>query len=238
MHGNGVEIIVSCEHGGNHIPPDYGQFFHRAGKILASHRGYDPGALALAHDFAAALRCTLFYSTVSRLLVELNRSPGHPQLFSSFVPVEARRELIERYYRPYREGVARAVARAVRRGRRVLHLSCHSFTPRLGGVQRKADVGLLYDPRRGPEAVLCDAWQLRLRRRDARLCVRRNYPYRGWADALVTALRARFGEDRYVGIELEVNQKFPRTNGARWHALRHGLIETFIETQAAIPASA
>ena len=32
------------------------------------------------------------------------------------------------------------------RGRRVIHISSHSFTPELNGKVRRADVGLLYDP--------------------------------------------------------------------------------------------
>ncbi|HVL36273.1 MAG TPA: N-formylglutamate amidohydrolase [Burkholderiales bacterium] len=233
-----VELIVSCEHGGNEVPPPYGEFFLRAQKLLLTHRGYDPGALELAREFAQALGCALFFSTVSRLLVELNRSPGHPQLFSRYVPPEARGELFARYYRPYRDAVERAVAEALGRGRRVVHLSCHSFTPRLAGARRLADVGLLYDPRHPGEAALCGAWQLDLRRREPQLCVRRNYPYRGWADALTTSLRARFGAERYLGIEVEVNQKYPRANGGRWRALRRSLVESFIERRAAGPATA
>jgi hypothetical protein len=39
----------------------------------------------------------------------------------------------------------------------------------------------------------------------AALRVRRNRPYVGWTDGLPTALRARHGATRYVGVELECN---------------------------------
>jgi predicted N-formylglutamate amidohydrolase len=215
---------VTCEHGGNRVPPRYRALFSH--ELLASHRGYDRGALTLAREFAAAFGARLFYSTTSRLLVELNRSPSHRHLFSEPVrtlPAPERGALLERLYRPYRERVETHITRAVRRGARVIHLSCHSFTPVLDGIERNADVGLLYDPRRALETALCAAWQRSL----YGLRVRRNYPYRGTDDGFTTYLRCRFDEACYVGIELEVNQRFPLGNGRRWRALRRHLIETW-----------
>jgi predicted N-formylglutamate amidohydrolase len=223
-------LLISCEHGGNHIPPRYRSAFAGAGRVLASHRGYDPGALELARQFARRLEAPLLYATASRLLVELNRSPGHPQLFSAYsrrLPPALRRELMERYYLPYRSALERRVRFGVRSGRRVVHLSCHSFTPRLAGVIRTADVGLLFDPARAGEAALCTRLAQRLAPTGLR--VRRNYPYRGTGDGLTTYLRRRFPERAYAGIELEVNQKLPKGDRSRWRALRATLVQTFGE---------
>lgn len=41
--------------------------------------------------------------------------------------------------------------------------------------------------------------------------VRFNYPYLGKADGFTTHLRKKF-KDNYIGIELEVNQKFAKNN--------------------------
>ena len=180
----------------------------------------------MARDFARALDATLLHTTVSRLLIELNRSIGHRQGFSSRVPAELHAELLARYYEPYRRRLQQRVAAAVGRGKRVVHLSCHSFTPRLAGVQRRADVGLLYDPRRSSERRLCIAWQ-KVLSREGTLVTKRNYPYRGWGDGLTTDLRKRFSVGDYAGVELEVNQKFPRAGGARWRRLRRSLVESF-----------
>jgi predicted N-formylglutamate amidohydrolase len=198
--------------------------------LLATHCGYDPGALTVARDFAAATGARLFYSTISRLLVELNRPLGHHQIFSARAMRLApalREELIERYYLPYWRAVEGAVEKALRRGRRVLHLSVHSFTPRLAGVRRMTDIGLLFDPRRALEAQFCELWRHALRERAPRLRVRHNYPYRGTADALTTSLREKFAAKPYLGIEIEINQKFPGRNERRWKALRKVLITTF-----------
>jgi len=217
-------LIVSCEHGGNRVPSHFRKLVSKS--LLASHRGYDPGALVVARDFAAATGAPLFYSTISRLLVELNRPPGHP-LVSTM-----RAEVLERYYFPYWRAVEASVDRAVKRGRRVLHLSVHSFTPRLLGVRRTTDIGLLFDPRRRREARFCDRWREALWARAPRLCVRHNDPYHGATDSLVSSLRNKFAADRYLGIALEINQRFPRGDARRWRALRRLLRITLVEVLA------
>jgi predicted N-formylglutamate amidohydrolase len=231
------ELLISCEHGGHGVPRRYRAAFAGAERVLASHRGYDRGALELAREFSRRLHAPLVYSTTTRLLIELNRSLEHPQSFSPYARRLAPRQrlaLIERYYLPYRRAIERQVARGLHRGACVVHISCHSFTPRLRGVVRAADIGLLYDPRRTREATLCTRWQHMLEARNRRLRVRRNYPYRGSADGLTTALRRRFGERSYIGIELEVSQKFPRAAAARWRRLRATIIAAFSDALSAL----
>jgi hypothetical protein len=92
-------LILSCEHGGNRVFSPYGKRFSK--KLLTSHRGYDPGALAVACDFAAVTGAPLFYSTISRLLVELNRPLGHPHVFFLTLPEEEQELLLRRHYFPY-----------------------------------------------------------------------------------------------------------------------------------------
>jgi predicted N-formylglutamate amidohydrolase len=76
-------VIVTCEHGGNHVPPPYRALFRGRERLLASHRGWDPGALTAARELARVLRAPLIFSRVTRLLIDLNRSPGHRALFSA-----------------------------------------------------------------------------------------------------------------------------------------------------------
>ena len=196
-------------------------------RFLETHRGYDPGALALARDLAAATGAPLFYSTVSRLLVELNRPLGHSQVFHLDLSARVREALLRRYYLPYWRGVQSAIRKAVRRGRRVLHLSVHSFTPRLRGALRTTDVGLLLDPRRRAEVAFCRRWREALLEEDPRLRVRYNDPYTGTFPSLVDSLRRTFGERRYVGIQIEVNQRIARGKARRWSVLRRVLARSF-----------
>lgn len=227
-----VTLIVTCEHGGNRIPAEYRPLFRGFEDVLASHRGYDPGALSLARELAVATDAPLVAATVSRLLIELNRSPGHRALYSDRtrdLPQEEKARILARYYEPYRREVEDRVRSLTARRRRVVHISSHSFTPVLHGEVRRTDIGLLYDPRRGPESIFCREWAALLGARIAPLRVRRNYPYRGYADGLTTYLRRQFAQGAYLGIEIEVNQKHPLQGGKAWRMLRREIVRSVVD---------
>jgi predicted N-formylglutamate amidohydrolase len=224
----GLCLLITCEHGGNHVPAAYRPLFANCREALDSHRGYDPGALTMARDLAATFHARLVYATVTRLLVELNRSPGHPRLFSEAtkpLPAAERHQLLMRYYMPYRMQVEKLIVQAMRSGQ-VLHLSSHSFTPVLNGSERRTDIGLLFDPARESEAKLCRAWQDALKQLAPDLVVRRNYPYRGTSDGLTTHLRRRLRDPCYLGVELEINQKHAIGDTHAWRKLRQAVIKS------------
>lgn len=226
--------MITCEHGGNRIPSRYRYLFAGFEALLQTHRGYDAGALAVARELARTLAAPLFVAVTSRLLVDLNRSIGHPRLYSEAVrgaPARVRREILESCYLPYRNEVEADVAAAVARGSRVIHVASHSFTPVLDGAVRNADVGLLYDPARPGEAELCRRWQARLGALAPGLRVRRNYPYAGKSDGFTAYLRRRFPAEVYIGVELEINQKLI-TGGRRWRAARGRVISALREALA------
>ena len=69
-----------------------------------------------------------------------------------------------------------------------------------------------------------DAWDEAVRASAPGLVARRNYPYKGVSDSLVTHLRRRHPDRSYAGIELEVNQKHVGSSG--WRDLVRLLAET------------
>ncbi len=222
-------LLFTCEHGGNRIPAPYRSLFRGYDGILNTHRGYDAGALLMARTLALSFKAPLVSSTISRLLIDLNRSLGHPTIFSEATrgaPATQRAQIIARHYLPYRLRVESLVGKSVAQGRRVVHISAHSFTPELCGKVRNADVGLLYDPRRESEAKLCAAWKKLLAQEVPQLRVRRNYPYAGKGDGLTSHLRRRFPDAAYLGIELEINQQIVNARGRRWTSLRKVLTDT------------
>lgn len=222
-------LLISCEHGGNRIPAPYRSLFDSLHALLNSHRGYDDGALLMAKELAAAFKAPLVTSTISRLLIDLNRSIGHPQLFSAATrgaSAAVREQIVAQVYRPYRTRVERLVRQSLARHRRVIHISSHSFTGELNGKVRHADVGLLYHPARHGESELCARWKASLAALAPGLRVRRNYPYAGRGDGLTSYLRLNFSGDAYVGIELELNQNIVIAAGRRWTVLRHLLIDS------------
>jgi predicted N-formylglutamate amidohydrolase len=211
-------VLVSCEHGGNRVPKELARRFAGAAAVLATHRGYDIGALEVARHFGRRLGVEPHVATTTRLVVDLNRSPQNRNVFSSYTrtltPAQ-RGAALAAYYWPYRTAVEADVANAVAAGERVLHVSAHSFTPELRGEVRNCDVGFLYDPSRAAEVEFAEAWHAALRDAAPQLVLRRNYPYRGVSDALVTHLRRRYGARGYAGMELEVNQKHAGSRGWR-----------------------
>lgn len=230
-------FIITCEHGGNRIPADYRSLFRGRRALLDSHRGHDPGSLVMATALADTFRAPLVASTTSRLLVDLNRSIGHRQLFSEATrgtPGETRAQIVDQHYRPYRARAQHLVEQALARGDRVVHISSHSFTAELDGKVRTTDVGLLYDPSRGGESELCARWKESIATLAPKVRVRRNYPYAGKADGLTTHFRRRFSQNDYLGIELEINQRIVTNAGRPWPALRRALTHA-LRTASAHP---
>lgn len=204
-----VALLLTCEHGGNVVPRRYRSLFRGKDRLLATHRGYDIGARAAARYLQRALGAPLVCATVTRLLVDLNRSAGNPALFPEFtrkLPPAERQQILESYYNPYRKLVTDWISTQIARGDSVLHVSVHSFTPMLNGKRRRVDIGFLYDPSRKREQKLCVEWQARLQACGRGWQVRRNYPYRGVSDGFIPALRRRFPASRYAGVEVEINQ--------------------------------
>jgi len=205
-----MNIIITCEHGGNTVPVRFRTLFNARERLLNSHRGYDRYALPVAKSLAETLGARLFFSMVTRLLVDLNRSPHHPKLFSRIsrqAGPDEKNHIIKQYYLPYRRDVESRIAAAASKGTTTLHISVHSFAPVMNGMTKKADIGLLYDPSRHREKALCVRWQKSLQKTLPALRVRRNYPYPGVADGLVSFLRKEFSSDLYIGVEIELNQK-------------------------------
>lgn len=215
-----MTFIFTCEHGGNHIPRQYAQLFRGHERLLQGHRGWDQGALQLARACARDCNAPLYFSEVSRLLIDLNRSPHHRALYSTPVrglDAAAKQNIHDKYYLPYRQRVEAAILRSRRRP--LLHLSFHSFTPELDGEIRHTDIGLLYDPARALEKEFCLLLKAALQASFPQLRIRRNYPYRGTADGFTTYLRTRFPARAYAGIELEINQGLVQANRHIWRRL-------------------
>ena len=231
-------IVISCEHGGREVTGAFASLFSDRESLLDSHRGWDPGALELGLQMANRLGVPLYAATTTRLLIDLNRSIGHRQLFSEVsrrLSPALRQEIIDQYYRPHRDAVEGAIARHISAGHRVLHIASHSFTPVLDGVKRQADVAWLYDPRRPSEVTFTATWMKDIAQRAPELRLRGNYPYRGWGDGLTNLLRQRYPDEAYVGIELEVNQSFVTRGGPPWDDLRAKLVDSLEQAQQDFP---
>jgi len=224
--------VLSCEHGGRRVPREFKRSFVPPESVLGSHRGHDAGTSELGRHLAKGLGAPLVHHDVTRLLVDANRSRENPERWSKWslaLTPEERARAEREHWAPHRDAVEVAVAERARGGR-VLHVSVHSFTPRRNGVVREVDIGFLYDPSRMLERTVVARWLRALEEHEPRLRLRRNRPYKGTDDGLTTALRQRFADARYAGIELEVSQRFPRAmtpaGQRRWRRLQDSLEES------------
>lgn len=200
--------LLTCEHASYHIPRQFHALFAHERSHLKTHQGYDIGARYYAEAIAQSLSCPVICGHVSRLLVDLNRSLHNPTLFSHItkdLDMKTQQVIIARYYTPFRAKARQIVEQKIREGKRVIHISCHSFSPILGKVERKMDLGILYNPKRSLEKAFSNALRQRLVA-DTSMCIRLNAPYRGVSDGHVSALRKIFSPETYMGIELEISQ--------------------------------
>lgn len=208
-----MKLILTCEHGGNDIPDKYHTYFKNEKAILNSHQGYDLGALNLFKHIKQ-LADDSYFSKTSRLLIELNRSLHHPNLFSKnikYLPRNTKDNIINIFYLPYRNAIESKIKSYIKNNESVIHISIHSFTPMFKNTERHCDIGLLYDSTNKEEKQFCMDLKNILKKLDSNLNIRYNYPYLGKADGFTTYLRKKFPKN-YLGIELEINQKFSNKN--------------------------
>jgi predicted N-formylglutamate amidohydrolase len=204
-----IALLISCEHAVDTVPEQYLSLFSPFNALLTSHRGIDFGALAIAEHLKQQVPCDFFQATNTRLLVDCNRSMNHPACFSEVtrdLPAIEKKQILDIYYWPYRQQVIMAIEKHIKQGSQIWHLSIHSFTPMMNDIVRNADIGLLYDPQRTSERELSWQWKGQIKKMFPEYKIRMNYPYSGVSDGFTSALRKKFTNDEYVGIEVEINQ--------------------------------
>jgi predicted N-formylglutamate amidohydrolase len=223
-----IAVLVTCEHAGRRVPARYRALFAQRQHLLDTHRAWDRGALPIARDLSARLAAPLFAVGVTRLLVDTNRSPDNPRVWSELsraLPAPERDRLFRRVHQPHWCRVERWVAEQVEAGGQAVDLASHTFTPVLDGVERRCDIGVLFDPGRQLEREIAGRLVEELRRRLPELVIRRNAPYRGVDDGVTRGMRRRFPDGGYAGLELEVSQRFVEGPRAEWSRVRAGLVE-------------
>lgn len=215
-------LMLTCEHASNKLPAAFKKAV--PAEVLETHRAYDIGACAVFSKLVKFAKPEFYCEgKFSRLFVDLNRTITNKSAFSDYYgKLEARdkasvakiKAQATAYWMEYREKIKKFVAKnigSLRQAQRpeaaIVHLGIHSFTPVLNGQTRNTDIGILYDPSRPVERKYAQVIKKEINRLYPHMKVRFNYPYKGTSDGLTTTLRKKFGP-RYVGIEIEMNQKF------------------------------
>lgn len=157
--GGGAHMLLVCDHASRVVPKSLNNL-GLAPDIFDRHIGYDIGAAAVTKGLAQRLDAEAVLAGYSRLVIDVNRPPGHPDSIipeNDGVPVpgnqdlssEARRQRVRELFETYHDAVNRALARLWDRGPAPAIFSVHSFSPRFGDKPRPWDIGVLWnrDPR-------------------------------------------------------------------------------------------
>jgi len=207
-------LILTCEHASNRLPAAFKKAV--PAEVLKTHRAYDIGAVQVFRKLVKFAKPEFYCEgKFSRLFVDLNRTITNKSAFSEYLRNnENAKAEATAYWKEYRTTIEKFVdsalkpkTRAAKSAPSVVHLGIHSFTPVLNGKVRNTDIGILYDPTRPQECAYANVIKAEIKRLYPAMKVRFNYPYKGTSDGLTTTLRKKFGP-RYVGIEIEINQKF------------------------------
>ena len=150
----GVALLVA-DHAGRAIPRRLGTL-GLPPAALDLHIAYDIGIAELTRALGRRLDASGVMSRYSRLVIDCNRRLEDPTSIaqeSDGVAVPGNRGLapVERRYRagaifaPYHAAIAALLARRKQQRQPTVFVSMHSFTPRMGGVERPWQLGVLWD---------------------------------------------------------------------------------------------
>ena len=145
-------LLLVCEHASDHIPNELNDL-GVSSETRMSHAVYDIGAREVAFEISRVLNCPLIISNISRIVIDCNRDPFSPSAvpFKSEVhmipgnknitEVEHERR-IQCYYNPFHDLVDEYLNSNPDIDS---FIAIHSFTPVFFGVDRRVDLGVLFD---------------------------------------------------------------------------------------------
>ena len=177
-------MVITCDHASHAVPAALdGLGLDPAD--LRRHIGWDAGAAELARRLSRRFDAPAVLSGYSRLVIDCNRSPGHPESIlaeSDGTPVPGNQGLTPReaerraqaLFHPYHEAVAEVLGRIRSRGETPAYVALHTFTPNMNGMARPWHFGVLWDRDARIARPLIEA----LRKRTG-LLVGDNEPYSG-----------------------------------------------------------
>lgn len=203
-----LSVLVSAEHASNYIPDELLECFTSANCNLQSNESYDPELASIIEPLHKKFHVPCFLGNISKLAIDFNRPLKHPNIFSAItapLTEEIHGQLIDKYYKPYRQKVEDHIVAELDKNRVVVHLSFHTFGQVAPVAGKQVDVGLLYDARKYQEKLIADYLSQSIKS-NSDFTVRRNYPYKGLTEGFIAHLRNRFVRKPYFGFEIELNQ--------------------------------
>lgn len=150
-----LPVILSCDHASGCIPPEFGNLGLTAHQLEQCEDRLDKGAVEIFDYLCHRLDCFGVKACVSRLVIDVNRSPDHPQFIRQecpdhripgnhrLIPEEVKRRM-EAYYQPYHQHLASLVAECERIHGTVFFLPIHTMADFYHGQKREIDIALIH----------------------------------------------------------------------------------------------
>jgi predicted N-formylglutamate amidohydrolase len=206
--GGASPILLVCEHAANRVPERLANLGLEPGQ-LASHVGWDPGALALAERLSSAFDAQLIAARFSRLVYDCNRPPDAPSAMPHDTEVCAvpgnmdlthaeRQARVAEIYLPFHAALADLIVRKRADGKRPIVVTVHSFTPIFRGERRDVEIGFLH----GRDGRLAGALRDFCAGRST-YDVRLNQPY-GPTDGVLHTIEKHLGDSPFPYVMIEV----------------------------------
>ena len=206
--GAGGALVLACDHASRRVPRALGDLGLNP-EHFDRHIAYDIGAEGVTRLLAESLDATAVLAGYSRLVVDLNRPPGHPTSMpevsdetlipanQALTPAQVTARL-EALFEPYHQLLRRTMTDVWLHHRPPMLFAVHSFSPRFGGSPRPWDVGVLWNHDQRLARPLIKALH------DRGLDVGDNLPYSG-KDVAYT-IDAHAGACGLANCVLEINQ--------------------------------
>jgi predicted N-formylglutamate amidohydrolase len=149
--------LFVCDHAGRETPRSLSRLGLRQ-DVFDLHIAWDIGAGAVGRRLAASMGAAFIAQRYSRLVVDCNRAPDRPQAIpeiSDGVTIPGNLDLSEadrqarvaEIHAPYHAAIARELDARAARGQGTIVVFVHSFTPRMGGLDRPWHFGVVREPR-------------------------------------------------------------------------------------------
>jgi len=231
-------IVLACDHASNRVPRALGTL-GLAPEHFEQHIAWDIGAGAVTRLLSERFKASAVLGGYSRLIVDLNRdlndSTAYPAISDGIlVPanlkldVAARATRARALFKPYHEALGRVIQTHLRGAQTPVLVSVHSFTPKLYGVRRPWQIGLLWhkDPRLALPLLAA-------LRRSGEIVVGDNQPYSGHhpADFTIDHHGELLGL-AHVGIEIRQDLINDVSGQRRWAGLLGDALDSALASAA------
>lgn len=157
--------FIVCDHASNRVPEKLGKL-GVSDENMQKHIGWDIGAADVTKYLCEKLDARAIMANYSRLVIDLNRSIGHPGSMlpisdhievpgNQNIPGDQVQQRLNEIFHPYHREVERQINAFHDRGIVPVIISIHSFTEYMDGFDRPWEIGILWnkDDRVAPRLI-------------------------------------------------------------------------------------